>query len=80
MRKKIICPYCGGELQLGTIESVHAIYWCPFSSKASKAGIFLPQKRKGAQLISHNKLFFYLNAQKCLKCDVIIVDPLERLL
>lgn len=77
MEKNASCPYCGEKLQPGTIESVHAIYWCTSSSKESKIGIILPRKRKGAQLISQSKLFFYLSAKKCQKCNVIIVDSIE---
>ena len=71
------CPYCGEELQTGTIESVHAIYWCPSSTTKGKPGVSLPRKKEGAQLISDSKLFFYANAKKCLKCNVIIMDSRE---
>ena len=33
VHKERLCPYCSGELQPGTIESVHAIYWCPQTNK-----------------------------------------------
>ena len=56
VHKERLCPYCSGELQPGTIESVHAIYWCPQTNK-NKNGLLLPRSKKGAQLmIRYNKL------------------------
>lgn len=74
MQENMICPYCSGEMQQGTVESVHAIYWCPTSDRT---GVVLPRKKRGAQLISQAKLYFYANAKKCPKCNVIVVNQIE---
>lgn len=74
VHKERLCPYCSGELQPGTIESVHAIYWCPQTDK-NKNGLLLPRSKKDAQLISSGRMFFYASARRCPKCNVIIVEP-----
>ena len=57
-------------------QSVHAIYWCPQTNK-NKNGLLLPRSKKGAQLISSGRMFFYASARRCPKCNVIIVEPPE---
>lgn len=68
----MVCPYCGGEMEKGALQSTHGIYWVNGPAKHCP-----PQWLKGAEgLCEADGLFQspYVRAQRCTQCKKIIVE------
>ena len=69
----MVCPYCGGEMESGTLQSHYGIYWLPKRRKAGPPDLFGNAKllsRQDAPLITPP----YIPAPRCTQCKKIIVE------
>ena len=67
---KMLCPYCGEEMDKGFVQSARPIFW----SVEKKKMFYLPSETKGDISIAKGGNGCVKESYLCRKCKKIIID------